>query len=136
MPYGCSVCLLRLYAIVPQTHSLVCAGLAELLDEGRELAVGRRNRHHRRYIHLQCRTSPTYLVPGVNLQEENQMSLHTLANCTMPDARTMSGLANSTVSPEALAAIKAIIPQTLGADLLGTLFGLVCVVLPWVVVFC
>ena len=52
-----------------------------------------------------------------------------------PPSVTMSGLANPT-SPAGLAAIKAIIPQTLGADLLGTLFGLVCVVLPWMVVFC
>ncbi|PIL29262.1 hypothetical protein GSI_09312 [Ganoderma sinense ZZ0214-1] len=37
----------------------------------------------------------------------------------------MSGLANSTATAEALAAIEAIIPQTLGADLLGTLFGLI-----------
>ena len=51
-----------------------------------------------------------------------------------PPLVTMSGLSNSTISPEALAAIQAIIPQTLGADLLGTLFGLVCVVSPWLFV--
>lgn len=44
----------------------------------------------------------------------------------------MSGLTANSTSAEALAAIEAVIPQTLGADLLGTLFGLMCVVLPFV----
>ncbi|KAI1790102.1 hypothetical protein LXA43DRAFT_1083541 [Ganoderma leucocontextum] len=44
-----------------------------------------------------------------------------------PPSATMSGLTNSTTVNDAgaLAAIAAIIPQTLGADLLGTFFGLV-----------
>ena len=49
--------------------------------------------HPPRIPYYRLRTHPP---PGVNLQEENQMSLHTLANCTMPDTRTMTGITNAT----------------------------------------